>query len=175
VDPEELREPRVLDMKFIRDFMLVIGSISSAFDFLTFYVMLAVLRADEKPFQTGWFVESLCTQMLVIFIIRTRGNPFMSRPHPVLAATSLAVAALGAVRPFTHSGTYLGDRRSSACRRARSSLAAFTPASSAWRQRLIRFVEQTLHPRAVMDRAHSSERVAGTFGIGASGGLLALR
>jgi len=80
--------------------MLVVGPISSAFDFLTFYVMLVVLKASAPLFQTGWFVESLCTQVLVIFIIRTRGNPFRSRPHPVLAATSLAVAAIGAVLPY---------------------------------------------------------------------------
>ena len=108
VDPEELRQPRVMDMKFIRNFMFVIGPISSAFDFLTFYVMLVVLAADEKLFQTGWFVESLCTQVLVIFIIRTRGNPFRSRPHPVLALTSVAIAALGAVLPFTPLGAYFG-------------------------------------------------------------------
>lgn len=108
VDAEELRKPRVLDIKFIRDFMLVIGPVSSAFDFLTFYVMLVVLQADEKLFQTGWFVESLCTQVLVVFIIRTRGNPFRSRPHPVLMVTSFTVAALGAVLPFTPLGTYFG-------------------------------------------------------------------
>jgi len=108
VDPEELRQPRVLDMNFIRNFMLVIGPISSAFDFLLFYVMLVVLQADEKLFQTGWFVESLCTQVLVIFIIRTRGNPFKSRPHPVLMATSLSVAVIGAVLPFTPLGAYFG-------------------------------------------------------------------
>ena len=71
-------------MNFIRNFMLVIGPISSLFDFLTFYVMLVVFKADEKLFQTGWFVESLCTQVLVIFIIRTRGNPLRSRAHPLL-------------------------------------------------------------------------------------------
>ena len=108
VDAEELRRPRVLDMKFIRDFMLVIGPISSAFDFLTFYVLLMVLKADQALFQTGWFVESLCTQVLVIFIIRTRGNPFRSRPHRVLAVTSVLVAAIGAVLPFTPLGTYFG-------------------------------------------------------------------
>lgn len=108
VDPEELRRPRGMDIKFIRNFMLTIGPISSAFDFLTFYVMLNVLQADEKLFQTGWFVESLCTQVLVIFVIRTRGNPFKSRPHPVLVATSLSVALLGAVLPFTPLGTYFG-------------------------------------------------------------------
>ena len=108
VDPDELRKPRIMDMNFIRNFMLTIGPISSAFDFLTFYVMLSVLQADEKLFQTGWFVESLCTQVLVIFVIRTRGNPFRSRPHLVLVATSLGVALLGAVLPFTPVGTYFG-------------------------------------------------------------------
>jgi Mg2+-importing ATPase len=108
VDPDELRKPRVMDMKFIRNFMLVIGPISSAFDFLTFYVMLTVLKANETLFQTGWFVESLSTQVLVIFIIRTRGNPFKSRAHPVLVATSLMVVAIGAALPFTPLGTYFG-------------------------------------------------------------------
>jgi Mg2+-importing ATPase len=95
-------------MNFIRDFMLAIGPISSAFDFLTFYILLTVLKANETLFQTGWFVESLSTQVLVIFIIRTRGNPFKSRAHPLLVATSLAVAAIGAVLPFTPLGTYFG-------------------------------------------------------------------
>ena len=108
VDAEELRKPRVLNMKFIRNFMLVIGPISSAFDFLTFYVMLTVLKANETLFQTGWFVESLSTQVLVIFIIRTRGNPFKSRAHPILVATSLTVMAVGAILPFTPLGTYFG-------------------------------------------------------------------
>jgi P-type Mg2+ transporter len=108
VDPEELRRPRVMDMDFIRNFMLVIGPISSAFDFLTFYVMLDVLKANETLFQTGWFVESLSTQVLVIFIIRTRSNPFKSRAHPILVATSLAVVAIGATLPFTPIGTYFG-------------------------------------------------------------------
>ena len=108
VDAEEVRSPRVLDMNFIRNFMLVIGPVSSLFDFLTFYVMLVVLEANEMLFQTGWFVESLTTQVLVIFIIRTRGNPFKSRAHPVLIATSLAVVALATVLPFTPLGTYFG-------------------------------------------------------------------
>ena len=108
VDAEEVRAPRVLDMSFIRNFMLAIGPISSLFDFLTFFVLLAVLKADEALFQTGWFVESLTTQVLVIFIIRTRGNPLASRAHPVLAATSLAVVAIGALLPFTPAGAFFG-------------------------------------------------------------------
>ena len=108
VDAEEIRHPHILDLNFIRNFMLVIGPISSLFDFLTFYVMLVVLQADEKLFQTGWFVESLCTQVLVIFIIRTRGNPLKSRAHPLLTLTSLAVVAVAVLLPFTPIGTYFG-------------------------------------------------------------------
>ena len=108
VDAEEIHLPRVLDMNFVRNFMLVIGPISSLFDFLTFYIMLVVLQADEKLFQTGWFVESLCTQVLVIFIIRTRGNPLKSRPHSLLTATSLTVVAIAVLLPFTPVGTYFG-------------------------------------------------------------------
>jgi len=88
--------------------MLVIGPVSSLFDFLTFYVLLAVLQADEKLFQTGWFVESLCTQVLVIFIIRTRGNPLRSRANPLLTATSLAVVAIAVALPFTPIGAHFG-------------------------------------------------------------------
>jgi Mg2+-importing ATPase len=78
------------------------------FDFLTFYVMLAILHANEKLFQTGWFVESLCTQVLVIFIIRTRGNPLKSRAHPLLTVTSLLVVAVAVLLPFTAIGTHFG-------------------------------------------------------------------
>lgn len=108
MDAEETASPRVLDLNFIRNFMLVIGPISSLFDFLTFYIMLLVLHADEKLFQTGWFVESLCTQVLVIFIIRTRGNPLRSRAHPLLTATSLAVVTIAILLPFTSIGSYFG-------------------------------------------------------------------
>jgi len=108
VDAEETAKPRVLDLDFIRNFMLIIGSISSVFDFLTFYVLLEVLKAEEQLFQTGWFVESLCTQVLVIFIIRTRGNPFKSRPHPLLTVTSLAIVATAIGLPLTPLGAHLG-------------------------------------------------------------------
>jgi len=108
VDAVEIHAPRVLDMNFVRNFMLVIGPVSSLFDFLTFYIMLVVLQADEKLFQTGWFVESLCTQVLVIFIIRTRGNPLRSRAHPLLTLTSLSVVAGAVLLPFTPIGTYFG-------------------------------------------------------------------
>lgn len=108
VDKEEIAKPHVLDLGFIRNFMLVIGPISSLFDFLTFYVMLIVLKANESLFQTGWFVESLCTQVLVIFIIRTRGNPLKSRANPLLTFTSLAVVSTAVLLPFTGIGAHFG-------------------------------------------------------------------
>jgi len=108
VDAIEMAAPQILDLHFIRNFMLVIGSVSSLFDFLTFYVLLEFLQADEKLFQTGWFVESLCTQVLVIFVIRTRGWPFKSKPHPVLVATSLAVVCIAIILPLTPIGAYFG-------------------------------------------------------------------
>ena len=108
VDDDYLSHPRHWDMKFIRNFMLVIGPVSSVFDFLTFYIMLAVFHAGEALFHTGWFIESMATQVLVIFIIRTRKNPFKSRPNPWLIACSLSVVAVAVLLPFTSVGGYLG-------------------------------------------------------------------
>ena len=67
-------------MRVIRNFMVFLGPISSIFDFLTFFVLLRYFHASEPLFHTGWFVESLATQTLVLFVIRTMGNPFRSRP-----------------------------------------------------------------------------------------------
>jgi len=108
VDDDYLSRPRHWDMKFIRNFMMIIGPVSSVFDFLTFYIMLAVFHAGETLFHTGWFIESMATQVLVIFIIRTRKNPFKSRPNPWLIACSLAVVAVAVLLPFTPAGVYLG-------------------------------------------------------------------
>lgn len=108
VDEEDLAHPRRWDMGFIRNFMMSIGPISSIFDFLTFWLLLKVLDADERLFHTGWFVESLATQVLVIFIIRTRGSPFKSRPHPILLLTSLGIVGAAMVLPFTPLAAMLG-------------------------------------------------------------------
>ena len=108
VDEAEVRAPQSWDMAFVRNFMWIIGPVSSLFDFLTFYVLLAVLNAREALFQTGWFVESLATQVLVIFVIRTRGNPLASRPHPALATASLLAVAVAIVLPFTPLGLRFG-------------------------------------------------------------------
>ena len=108
VDDDYLSRPRHWDMKFIRNFMLLVGPVSSVFDFLLFYIMLAVFHAGEALFHTGWFIESMATQVLVIFIIRTRKNPFKSRPNPWLIACSLTVVAAAVLLPFTPAGVYLG-------------------------------------------------------------------
>jgi Mg2+-importing ATPase len=108
VDDTFIHKPRKWNISFIREFMLVIEPLSSIFDFLTFFVMLNLFRASEQLFHTGWFVESLATQTLVLFIIRTQGNPFKSRPSRPLAITVLAIVALGILLPFTPMAGFLG-------------------------------------------------------------------
>lgn len=108
VDESELTRPQRWDMAFVRDFMIRIGPISSVFDFVTFALLLHVLDADAAEFHTGWFVESLATQVLVIFIIRTRGSPLASRPNRWLALTSLGIVALAMVLPVTPLAPMLG-------------------------------------------------------------------
>ncbi|HEU4709339.1 MAG TPA: magnesium-translocating P-type ATPase [Methylophilaceae bacterium] len=106
VDPEYLSRPRKWDMRFIRNFMLVLGPVSSLFDFLTFYLMLTVLHASETLFRTGWFVESIATQILVIFVIRTRRNPLKSRPDTRLIVSSVLLVALALLLPYCPLGAY---------------------------------------------------------------------
>jgi len=105
-DPEQLARPSRWDVSFIRRFMLFFGPISSLFDFATFGVMLWVFHAGPPLFHTGWFVESLATQTLVIFAIRTRRIPFFrSRPSiPLLLAAlgAVAVAVILPATPFAH-------------------------------------------------------------------------
>ena len=108
VDDDYLSHPRHWDMTFVRNFMWIIGPVSSIFDYLTFYIMIAVFHAGEALFHTGWFIESMATQVLVIFIIRTRRNPFKSRPNPWLIAFSLAVVTVAVLLPFTPLGVYFG-------------------------------------------------------------------
>lgn len=102
VDAEQLRKPSHWDIAFIRRFMVIFGPLSSVFDFLTFGLLLWVFGANESLFQTGWFVESLATQAMVIFVIRTRMIPsFRSRPSAPIVWSTLAVVAVGAALPLT--------------------------------------------------------------------------
>jgi Mg2+-importing ATPase len=108
VDDTYLQKPQHWDIGLIRNFMVFIGPISSIFDFLTFYVLLHFFRASEAQFHTGWFVESLATQTLVLFVIRTAKNPFRSRPSGPLIATCLAAVAIGIYLPFSPLAGMLG-------------------------------------------------------------------
>lgn len=104
VDPETVARPIRWDLGVIKRFMLILGPLSSVFDFFTFWALLTLFGANEQIFQSGWFVESLATQTLVVLVIRTRRRPWKSRPHPLLAALSLGVAGAGVLLPFTPLG-----------------------------------------------------------------------
>ena len=109
VDPEQLEAPSHWDIAFIRRFMVFFGPISSLFDFLTFAIMLGVLHAGPDLFRAGWFAESLATQTLVIFAIRTRRSPFTrSRPSRPLLVAALVTVLVGAVLPLSPLSHVLG-------------------------------------------------------------------
>ena len=108
VDETYLEKPQHWDIGLIRRFMVYVGPISSIFDFLTFFVLLHVFHASAGLFQTGWFVESLTTQTLVLFIIRTSKSPLRSRPSGALVATCLAAIAVGLFLPFSPLAHVLG-------------------------------------------------------------------
>jgi Mg2+-importing ATPase len=102
VDEEILARPAGWDIAFVRRFMAVFGPVSSIFDFMTFFVMLDLLHAGHREFRSGWFVESLATQTLVVFLIRTRRVPFFtSRPSPTMILVPITCATVGALLPFT--------------------------------------------------------------------------
>jgi Mg2+-importing ATPase len=102
VDVEALARPAAWDLRYIRRFMSVFGPISSIFDFVTFYVMLSLLHAGHVEFRTGWFVESIATQTLVVYVIRTRRVPFFkSRPSMVMILVPTGAALVGALLPYT--------------------------------------------------------------------------
>jgi Mg2+-importing ATPase len=106
VDPEQVARPAHWDVHLVRRFMLFFGPLSSLFDFVTFAVMLWGFHASASLFRSGWFVESLATQTLVIFAIRTRRVPFLrSRPSATLAAAAIGAVTVGIampVLPFAH-------------------------------------------------------------------------
>ncbi|MBL7488029.1 magnesium-translocating P-type ATPase [Frankia sp. AgB1.9] len=109
VDQDQLRKPSHWDIRFIRRFMLYFGPLSSVFDFLTFGLMLWVFHAGAAQFHSGWFVESLATQTLVIFAIRTRRIPFFrSKPSLPLTLAAIGVVVVGAVIPETPLAHALG-------------------------------------------------------------------
>jgi Mg2+-importing ATPase len=108
IDPVYVERPQRWNIGMIRNFMLLIGPVSSLYDFLTFYVLLRVFHFGETLFHTGWFLESLATQTLVLFVIRTAGRPWNNRPSLPLIVTTLTVVAVGAFLPQTPAAGALG-------------------------------------------------------------------
>jgi Mg2+-importing ATPase len=109
VDTEVTELPRRWDINFVRNFTLFFGPFSSLYDFLTYGIMLFIFQASPTLFQSGWFVESFWTEVLVIFVIRTRRIPFVtSRPGKWLTILTLSCVAVGTIIPFTRLGAFLG-------------------------------------------------------------------
>jgi Mg2+-importing ATPase len=109
VDPDQLARPAHWDLREIRRFMLTFGPLSSLFDFVIFAILLQVLHAGPAEFQTGWFIESLATQILVVFVIRTHASPFWrSRPSPALIAAALIGVSASILLPYTPLAAPLG-------------------------------------------------------------------
>lgn len=101
VDPELVERPRRWDIRFIRNFMLVFGPLSSVFDYMTFAVLLLVLHAGVREFWTGWFTESVISASMIVLVIRTR-RPFLSsRPGKWLVIATVAVAVVTLALPYT--------------------------------------------------------------------------
>jgi Mg2+-importing ATPase len=109
VDESYTSSPKKWDIGFIKKFIMVFGPISSLFDFLTFFILLFIFSADASLFQTAWFMESICTQTLVIFVIRTRVVPFyQSRPSRLLALSTVLIVLIACILPFTVIGSIFG-------------------------------------------------------------------
>jgi Mg2+-importing ATPase len=109
VDKEYLLKSRPWNVDYIKKFMITLGPVSSLFDFITFGILLWIFHAQQEFFRTGWFLESLCTQTLVIHIIRTGKIPFVeSKPSQFLLFSSIYIVTIGLVIPFIPLGKYFG-------------------------------------------------------------------
>ena len=108
VSPQATARPQLWDMKGLIRFAAIMGPLSSIFDFLTFGGLLYLFKATPEEFRTAWFLESMATQILVIFIIRTFGRPWSNLPQPMLTASSLAALAVAMILPFTPIGGWFG-------------------------------------------------------------------
>ena len=104
VDQDELLKPVHWDIKSIRRFMMILGPVSSIFDFVTFYVLIQMFGANQAKFHSGWFVESLLTQVMIVFAIRTRKLAIRSKPQAMVTIMALGVAAMTVVLPYTPLG-----------------------------------------------------------------------
>jgi Mg2+-importing ATPase len=100
VDPEMLEKPRRWNTKFIRNYMVLFGAVSSIFDFLTFGILLFVFHTAPAEFRTGWFVESLITELVIALVVRTRHLFFRSRPGTLLLVSTLVFIGITIVLPY---------------------------------------------------------------------------
>ena len=109
VEPEWVKKPRKWNLRSIKKFMYTFGPVSSLFDFLTFYILFALFKLSESAFQTGWFMESLATQALVIHVVRTRKLPLVSsRASSLLTVFTVSAVVLGWCIPYTPLGDVFG-------------------------------------------------------------------
>ncbi|HEY9751725.1 MAG TPA: magnesium-translocating P-type ATPase [Coleofasciculaceae cyanobacterium] len=108
VDREQVSQPHRWDIRFIRNFMLVFGLLSSVFDYLTFAALLFVLHADSAQFRTGWFMESVISASMIVLVIRTHQSIFHSKPSPYLFWTTIAIAVVTVLLPYTPLASLLG-------------------------------------------------------------------
>ncbi len=100
VDPEWVEKPRRWNTRFIRDYMVIFGLVSSIFDFLAFGTLLFLFRAAPAEFRTGWFIESLLTELVIALVVRTRHPFFRSRPATLLLASTLVIIGITLVLPY---------------------------------------------------------------------------
>jgi P-type Mg2+ transporter len=110
VDRELTNQPRRMNIKFIRNFMVVFGLLSSVFDYLTFWALLSLLHAQPEQFRTGWFVESTISASLVVLVVRTRQSILNSKPGKYLFAATLATVSVALIIPYTPLSPILGFR-----------------------------------------------------------------
>ncbi len=108
VDAAAVAQPRRWDLRFIRNFMLTFGLVSSIFDYLTFGVLVLMLHASPEQFRAGWFVESVISASLIVLVIRTSGPFYKSKPGKTLLLATLVVDALTLALPYTPIGNFLG-------------------------------------------------------------------
>jgi Mg2+-importing ATPase len=100
--------PRRWDISAIRKFMITFGLISSVFDYLTFGLLLLILRVNETQFRTGWFLESVISASIIVLVIRSRKPFFRSRPGKYLLIATLSIVVITLIFPFTPLGTLFG-------------------------------------------------------------------
>lgn len=108
VDEDELRVPQRWNLKQLKNFMIVFGLHSSVFDYLTFYALYRLFKADADMFHTGWFIESICTELLILFVVRTHKSLLKTSPGKLLIALSIAALLITVALPFTPFAKGLG-------------------------------------------------------------------